>query len=261
MSQKIHPTAIIDPDARLGENVTVGPYAVVGAGVEVGAGTWIGPHVVIQGPTTLGVENRIFQFASVGEISQDMTARPDDGTRTEIGDRNTIREFVTINRGTLKDEGVTRIGSDNWLMAYVHIAHDCQVGNHTIFANNASLAGHVRVDDWAILGGFTLVHQFCRIGAHAFTAYSSGLSGDVPPFVIVQGNPARPRAINVEGLRRRGFDRESIARIRAAYKLIYRSGLTLDQVRERLAEQAGDCEHLARMLSFLQGSKRPLQRG
>lgn len=256
----IHPTAIIDAGAELAEDVQVGPYAVIGDGVRIGRGTRIGPHAVIQGPTTLGEDNRVFQFASVGEISQDMTARDGDGTRTEIGDRNTIREFVTINRGTLKEEGVTRIGSDNWIMAYVHIAHDCQIGSHTIFANNASLAGHVRIEDWVILGGFTLVHQFCRIGAHAFTAYSAGLSGDVPPFVTVQGNPARPRTINVEGLKRRGFEREEIARIRAAYKLIYRSGKTLDAVREELAAGAADCPHIARMLAFLQASKRPLQR-
>lgn len=261
MSAQVHPTAIVDPGARLGDGVRVGAYSIIDAEVEIGDGTVIAEHVVIRGPTRIGRDNRIFQFASIGEISQDMTARPGDGTRTEIGDRNTIREYVTINRGTRKDQGVTRVGSDNWIMAYVHIAHDCRVGNHTIFANNASLAGHVQVDDWAILGGFTLVHQFCRIGRHAFTAYSSGLSGDVPPFVTVQGNPARPRAINAEGLRRRGFSPEQIRRIRDAYKLIYRSGLTLEQVCERLESQAADCEHIRAMLEFLRSARRPLQRG
>lgn len=257
----IHPTAIIDPSAKLGSDVSVGPYAVIGPDVVIGEGSWIGPHAVVQGPTNIGKYNKIFQFASVGEISQDMTAKPDDGTRTEIGDHNTIREFVTINRGTLKQEGVTRIGSHNWLMAYVHVAHDCVIGDHTIFANNASLAGHVTIEDWVILGGFTLVHQFCRIGAHAFTAYAAGLSGDVPPFVMVQGNPAKPRSLNLEGLRRRGFKREEIAPIKDAYKLIYRSGKVMDEVRAELAVMAADSEHVARMLRFLESGKRPLQRG
>lgn len=258
--QGIHPTAIIDPGARLGADVSVGPYAVIGPEVEIGDGSWIGPHAVVQGPTTIGKGNKIYQFASVGELSQDMTAKPDDGTRTEIGDHNTIREFVTINRGTLKQDGVTRIGSHNWLMAYVHVAHDCVIGDHTIFANNASLAGHVTIEDWVILGGFTLVHQFCRIGAHAFTAYAAGLSGDVPPFVMVQGNPAKPRSLNLEGLRRRGFKREDVAPIKEAYRVIYRSGKVMDEVKQELAQLANDSEHVARMLRFIESGQRPLQR-
>lgn len=261
MSNLIHPTAVIDPSAELHESVKVGPYAVIGAQVQIGANSWIGPHAVVADLTTIGRDNKIFQFASVGEISQDMTAKPEDGTRTEIGDGNTIREFVTINRGTLKQDGVTRIGDHNWLMAYVHIAHDCQIGSHTIFANNASLAGHVTIEDWVILGGFTLVHQFCRIGAHAFTAYSAGLSGDVPPFVMVQGNPAIPRTINAEGLRRRGFSKESMAQIKQAYKLIYRSGKVLDEVKQELAAMAAGSEEVARMLKFIEAGRRPLQRG
>ena len=200
----IHPTAVIDASAELGADVSVGAYSVIGPDVTIGARTVIGPHVVINGPTRIGEDNRIHQFASLGDAPQDKKYA-DEPTRLEIGDRNTIREFVTFNRGTVQDEGVTRIGDDNWIMAYVHIAHDCRIGNQAIMANNASLAGHVTVGDYAILGGFTLIHQFCTIGAHALTAFGSHVSMDVPPYVTVGGTPARAHGLNMEGLRRRGF--------------------------------------------------------
>ena len=255
----IHDTAVVDPGAQIHESAQVGPYSIIGENVVVGAETRIGPHVVIGAHTRIGARNQIFQFASVGEISQDMTAKPDDGTSTEIGDDNIIREYVTINRGTLKEDGVTRVGSHNWIMAYCHIAHDCQIGSHTIFANNASLAGHVRIDDWVILGGFTLVHQFCRMGAHSFTGYASGLDRDVPPFVLVDGNPAVPRGINSRGLQRRGFEREAIKAIKDAYKLIYRSDLKLAEAVEQL-KAMGNNPHIIAMIDFIEASQRGLQR-
>lgn len=256
----VHATAIVDATAQVDDTAEIGPYSIVGADVTIGPGTRIGPHVVIGAHTDIGADNRIFQFASVGEISQDMTAREDDDTRTVIGDRNVIRESVTINRGTRKEEGVTRVGDDNWIMAYCHIAHDCQVGNHTIFANNASLAGHVRIEDWVILGGYTLVHQFCRLGAHSFTGYASGLDRDVPPFVLVDGNPAVPRGINARGLQRRGFDKADIRTIREAYRIIYRMELRVPEALEKLREQA-DNAHVASMITFIEQSERGLQRG
>ncbi len=211
---RIHPTAIIDAKAELHGSVEVGPYSIIGAGVEIGEDSWIGPHAVLTGPLKLGKRNKVYQFASVGELSQDKTATPDQPTCTLIGDDNVVREYVSIQRGTMKEyetkRGETRIGDRNLIMNYCHIAHDCVVGSDTIFANNASLAGHVEIGDWVILGGYTLVYQFCRIGPHAFTAYAAGLSGDVPPFVMVQGSPADARAINKEGLRRRGFKPEEI---------------------------------------------------
>ncbi len=251
--------AIVDPAAELAEDVEVGPYAVIGAGVRIDAGCRIGPHAVIEGPTRIGRDNRIFQFASVGTAPQD---KKYGGEPTElvIGDGNTIREFVTINRGTVQDEGVTRIGDDNWIMAYVHIAHDCQVGSHTIFANNASLAGHVRVEDYAILGGFTLVHQFCAIGTHAFTAFGTGVAKDIPPFVMVSGSPAHPHGLNVEGLRRRGFSSEAIQELKRAYKTLYRSGLTLEEAIGRLREQAGRVPEVATMVAFLEKRTRGIVR-
>ena len=202
----IHPSAVIDPAATIGDNVSIGPFCVIGAGVEIGDGTRIGPHVVIDGPTRIGRDNRIYAFCALGGEPQDKKYA---GQPTEliIGDRNVIREYCTFNRGTAEDSGITRIGNDNWIMAYVHMAHDCTVGNHTIFANAASLAGHCRVDDYAILGGFTLVHQFCQVGAHAFTAMGSVINRDVPPFVTVAGTYAEPHGINSEGLRRRGYDK------------------------------------------------------
>ncbi|MBS3936247.1 MAG: acyl-ACP--UDP-N-acetylglucosamine O-acyltransferase [Sulfuritalea sp.] len=252
MPSGVHPTALIDPGARLDESVCVGAYAIVGAGVEIGAGTWIGPHAVINGPTRIGRDNRIFQFVSLGEMPQDKKYAGEP-TRLEIGDRNTIREFCTFNRGTAQDVGVTRLGDDNWIMAYVHLAHDCQVGDHTIFANNAQLAGHVQVGDWAILGGFTVVHQFVRIGAHCITGMGAILLQDVPPFVTASGNPAAPHGINGEGLRRRGYSAETIASIKRAYKTLYRSGLKLDAAIAAIAAEAqqGDLAPLAALADFL----------
>ena len=255
----IHPSAIIDPKAELDENVSVGPFSMVGAGVRIGAGCQIGPHVVIEGPTTLGRDNRIYAFNSIGGEPQDKkySGQP---TRLEIGDRNTIREYCTFNRGTEEDGGLTRIGNDNWIMAYVHIAHDCLVGNGTIFANAASLAGHCRVDDFAILGGFTLVHQFCQVGAHAFTAMGSVINRDVPPFVTVAGSYAAPHGINSEGLKRRGFDSTRISSIKRAYRTIYKAGLTLADARAQLAEAAKDAPDVASLIEFIDRSQRSLVR-
>jgi UDP-N-acetylglucosamine acyltransferase len=255
----IHATAIIDPTARLSPGVSVGPYSVIGADVEVGEGTRVGPHVVINGPTRIGRDNRIYQFCSLGDAPQDKKYA---GERTylEIGDRNVIREYCTFNRGTAQDAGATRIGDDNWVMAYVHIAHDCQVGSHTIFANAASLAGHVRVEDYVILGGFTLVHQFCRLGAYSFCAFGSHIAKDVLPYVMVAGQPAQPHGLNTEGLRRRGVPAETIARLREAYKTIYRQGLPLEQAKERLAALAANSEEVATMLRFLEETRRSIVR-
>lgn len=236
MATAIHPTALVDAGARLGDNVEIGAYSVIGAGVEVGDGTWIGPHVVINGPTKIGRENRIFQFASLGEQPQDKKYAGEP-TTLDIGDRNTIREFCTFNRGTIQDAGATRVGNDNWIMAYVHIAHDCQVGNQTIFANNAQLAGHVHVGDWAILGGFTVVHQFVRIGAHSMTAMGTILLQDLPPYVTASGNPSAPHGINSEGLKRRGFSVEAIAALKRAYKALYRNGLKLEEAMAQIAAE------------------------
>ncbi len=251
--------AVIDPKAELAEDVSVGPYTVIGPDVQIGAGTTIGPHVVIMGPTRIGRNNRIFQFASLGDAPQDKKYAGEP-TRLEIGDGNTIREFVTINRGTVQDEGVTRIGDDNWIMAYVHIAHDCQIGNHTIFANNASLAGHVRVEDYVILGGFTLVHQFCALGVHSFTAFSTGIAKDVPPYVMVSGHSAQPHGLNSEGLKRRGFSAETLAQLKQAYKTLYRSKLSLQEAIEALRAQAGECPEVEVMVAFLEKQTRGIVR-
>jgi UDP-N-acetylglucosamine acyltransferase len=251
MSQSpIHPTAIIHPKAHLGSNVAVGAYSVVGEHVEIGDDTWVGPHVVINGHTRIGRGNRIFQFASIGEIPQDKKYAGEP-TRLEIGDRNTIREFCTFNCGTAQDAGATRLGSDNWIMAYAHLAHDCQIGNNTIFANNAQLAGHVHVGDFAILGGFTAVHQFVRIGAHSMTALGTILLQDLPPYVTAAGNTAKPFGINSEGLKRRGFDVEAVAALKRAYKLIYRSGATLEEARSKIAQEAEAQPALALLADFL----------
>jgi UDP-N-acetylglucosamine acyltransferase len=255
----IHPSAIIHPGAKLGTKVSVGAYSIVGEHVEIGDNTRIGPHVVIEGHTRIGQANCIFQFCSLGAAPQDKKYA-DEPTRLEIGDGNTIREFCTLNCGTVQDAGVTRLGNDNWIMAYVHLAHDCQIGDHTIFANNAQLAGHVHVGDYAILGGFTGVHQFVRIGAHCFTAIATVLVHDLPPYVMAAGDSAKPYGINVEGLRRRGFSAESMAAIKRAYKTLYKSGLTLDQARERLAEQAATCDEIVPLAEFLQGSTRGIVR-
>lgn len=231
----IHSTALVDPAAELDPSVTVGPYTVIGPHVKIGAGTTVGPHCVLEGHTTIGCDNRIFQFASLGAIPQDKKYAGEP-CELVIGNRNTIREFCTFNIGSPGDVGVTRVGDDNWLMAYVHLAHDCQVGSHTIFANNSQLAGHVHVGDWAILGGFTVVHQFVRIGAHSMTAMCTLLFADLPPFVMCQGQPAAARSMNFEGLRRRGFSPERISAIKTMHKALYRDDLTLQVARERIAD-------------------------
>lgn len=257
---RIHPTAIVDAKAELDGSVEVGPYSIIDAGVRIGADTWIGPHVVLRGPMTIGRGNQIFQFASLGEISQDKTAKRDDATRVEIGDGNMIREYVTIQRGTLKEQGLTRVGNHNWIMAQAHIAHDCIVGSHAILANGATLAGHVTIEDGVGLGGYTLVHQFCRIGASAYTGGGSVVLRDLPPYVIAEGHPARPRGINAEGLKRRGFSPQDIESVKDAYKLIYTSGLLMSKVKLKLAEMAQTSEHVGRMLAFIESSKRALAR-
>ena len=255
----IHPTAIIEAGAKLADDVQVGPYSVIGPKVRIGAGSTIGPHVVITGRTTLGENNRIFQFASLGEIPQDKKFEDDD-TELVIGDGNTVREFCTFNTGTVQGGGVTRIGDDNWIMAYVHVAHDCVIGNHTIFANNASLAGHVTVGDHAILGGFALIHQFCEIGEHAFISFASHVNQSVPPYVTVSGEKANVKGINTEGLKRRGYTPEQIRNIRRAYRTLYRSGLSLDEARETLQEMAKDAEEIRLMVEFLSHVERGIIR-
>jgi UDP-N-acetylglucosamine acyltransferase len=255
----IHPTAIIEPGARLGTNVAIGAYSLIGARVEIGEGTVVGPHVVIEGRTRLGRNNRVRQFASLGGAPQDKKYAGED-TSVEIGDGNTIHEYVTINRGTLGDARVTRVGNDNWIMAYVHLAHDCQVGSHAIFANACELAGHVQVGDWAILGATTLVHQFVRIGAHSFTGMGTYLDRDLPPFVGAAGNRAQPYGINTVGLRRRGFPGESIDALKRAYRTIYRSGLGQEEVRRELEAQAVACAEVGVIVEFLDASKRGIIR-
>lgn len=255
----IHATAIVDSDAEIADDVEIGPYSIIGPGVSIGQGSWIGPHVVINGPTRIGSNNRIFQFASIGDEPQDKKYHGEP-TRLEIGDNNTIREYCTISRGTTQDKGITRVGSDNWIMAYVHIAHDCQVGSHTIFANAATLAGHVTVEDHVILGGFSAVHQFCRLGAHCFTAMASAIPKDIPPFVMASGNFAEPHGLNVEGLKRRGFDKDAICSIRNAYKILYKQGKPLAQAKEELAVLAEDSPPVAQMLQFIQSSERGIIR-
>ena len=259
MSVKIHPTAIIDPKAELDSSVTVGAYSVIGANVKVDAGTTIASHVVLQGPTTIGKNNQIFQFSSLGEAPQDKKYR-DEPTTLEIGDNNTIREFCTFNRGTIQDKGVTKIGNDNWIMAYVHIAHDCTIGNNTILANNSSLAGHVDIHDYAILGGFTLIHQFCKIGAHVITAVGSVVFKDVPPYVTAAGYDAKPHGINSEGLKRRGFSPESITQIKRAYKALYRNGLSLEEAKAELAIMQKGCPEIIMLSDFLTVSTRGIVR-
>jgi UDP-N-acetylglucosamine acyltransferase len=246
----VHATALVDPSAQLAGDVTVGPYSIIGPHVEIGAGCWIGPHVVITGRTRIGANNRIYQFVSLGEIPQDKKYSGEP-TRLEIGDNNTIREFCTFNIGTVQDGGVTRLGNDNWIMAYVHLAHDCQVGHHTILANNAQLAGHVVVGDHAILGGFTGVHQFCRIGTHAITGGSTLVLKDVPPYVMASGNPAKPYGINAEGLKRRGFSADTIAGLKRAYRAIYRTGDTVEQAHAALAQQLSECPEIQPLIDFL----------
>lgn len=256
----IHPSAVVDPAARIGAGVSVGAFTLVGPDVEIGDGTWIGPHCSVQGPARIGRDNRIHGHAAIGGDPQD---KKFEGERTElvIGDRNVIREFATINRGTGNGGGITRIGDDNWLLAYTHVAHDCIVGNGCIFSNNATLAGHVEVGDQVILSGFAGVHQFCRIGAHAFIGMGAFVNGDVPPFVLVaQEDYGRPRGVNVEGLKRRGFDAERLAAIRRAYRTLYLSGAKLEEARVQLAEMARDSEDVRALLEFIDAGQRPLLR-
>jgi len=233
----IHPSAIVERGAELADSVTVGPYSVIGPHVRIGAGTTIGAHCVLEGRTTLGQDNRVFQFASLGAAPQDKKYAGEP-TELVIGDRNTIREFTTFNVGTAQDVGVTRIGNDNWIMAYVHIAHDCQVGSQTILANNATLGGHVHLGDWVFVGGLTGIHQFVKVGAHAMAGFASAVTQDVPPFMMVDGNPLAVRGFNIEGLRRRGFGSERIAAVKQMHRLLYRSGLTFEQAREQIAALA-----------------------
>jgi len=255
----IHPTAIVHRAARLAADVEVGPYSVIGEHVQVGEGSWIGSHVVIDGHTRIGRRNHIWHFSSIGAPPQDKKYKGEP-TGVEIGDNNTIREYVTINRGTVQDAGVTRLGNDNWIMAYVHFAHDCQVGNNTIFANLAQIAGHVTVGDWVIFGANTLAHQFVHIGAHAFTGMAAYLAQDVPPYVTAAGNMARPYGINKEGLKRRGFSPETIAGLKRAYKTLYRKGLGLEEAVSELKAQVAACPEVQPILDFIARSKRGIIR-
>ena len=255
----IHPSAIVHRGARLAADVEVGPYSVIGEHVEVGEGSWIGTHVVLDGHTRIGRRNRIWHFASIGAAPQDKKYAGDP-TRVEIGDGNTIREYVTINRGTAQDVGVTRVGNDTWIMAYVHFAHDCQIGSNTIFANACQLAGHVTVGDWVIFGATTLVHQHVHIGAHAFTGMGTYLPQDLPPYVMAAGNMAKPFGINKEGLKRRGFSPDTIAGLKRAYKTLYRRGLGLEEATRELEGQAKDCPEVRPILEFLARSKRGIIR-
>ena len=255
----IHPSAIVHPAAKLAAGVSVGPYSIIGEHVEIGEGTTIGPHVLIEGRTRIGAQNRIFAFSALGGAPQDKKYAGEP-TALEIGDRNIVREYCTFNCGTAQDAGTTRIGSDNWIMAYVHVAHDCQVGNNTIFSNAASIAGHVHVGDYAVLGGFTGVHQFVQIGAHSMTAGATLLLQDLPPYVMAAGNDCKPFGINAEGLKRRGFSEDQIAEIRRAYKTLYRSGLGLEEARVAIAEQAETAPELRILADFLGRSRRGIVR-
>lgn len=256
---KVHPTAIVDPGARLGADVEIGPYTVIGGDVEIGPGCRIGAHTVITGHTCLGRNNRIYPFVSLGEAPQDKKYGGEP-TRLEIGDHNTVREFCTLNRGTAQDVGVTRVGDNNWIMAYSHVAHDCQVASHTVFANNAQLAGHVHVGDYAILGGFTSVHQFCSIGAHTITGLGTVVLKDIPPYVRAAGNSARPYGINAEGLKRRGYTPETIAALKHAYRTLYRSGLGLSEATRELERQRAHCPEIQPLLDFIAASRRGIIR-
>ncbi|NVJ60482.1 MAG: acyl-ACP--UDP-N-acetylglucosamine O-acyltransferase [Gammaproteobacteria bacterium] len=252
----IHPTAIIDPKAELADNVEIGPYSIIGPEVKIDSGTRVGPHVVINGDTTIGKNNRFFQFSSIGEENQDKKYAGEP-TKTIIGDNNVFRECCTIHRGTVQDIGYTKIGNNGLFMAYTHIAHDCVIGDNVIFANNASVAGHVIVNDWVILGGFTGVHQFCKIGEHAFSGMKSSITQDVPPYVML--HEGEPRAINAEGLKRRGFDTDQIRDIKNAFRAIYRKGLKLDQAIEEI-KLIGSGDHLTRLIDFIQQSERGIVR-
>ena len=251
--------AVISPQAHIGPDVQIGPFAVIGADVMIGAGSWIGPHAVINGPTRIGAANKVFQFASLGEAPQDKKYQGEP-TRLEIGDRNVIREFVTVNRGTVQDGGVTRIGDDNLLMAYAHVAHDCHLGNQIIMANCATLAGHVEIQDWVIMGGLSAAHQFTKIGAHAFIANNGAVTRDVPPYVMAVGQPAEPHSVNTEGLKRRGFTPQQILNIRRAYRVLYRSGLKLEAALRQLDLLAVSQPEIAPFVAFIKRSSRSIVR-
>jgi UDP-N-acetylglucosamine acyltransferase len=255
----IDPRAIIAPDAMLGEGVEVGAYTIIGAGVRIGAGSWIGPHAVINGPTTLGLENKVFQFASIGDAPQDKKYRGEP-TRLEVGDRNVFREFCSVNRGTASGRGVTKIGDENLFMAYSHVAHDCIVGSNCVMSNCTALAGHVQLGDWVILSGYAGVHQFCKVGAHSFLGNNAAITRDVPPYLLVAGTPAEPKGVNSEGLKRRGFGPEQITNIRNAYRLLYRSGLKLAAATEQLQALAVDQPELLPFVQFLAASERSIIR-
>jgi len=251
--------AVISPSAQIASDVEIGPFTVIGADVVIGAGTWIGPHAVIKGPTTIGTDNKIFQFASLGDAPQDKKYKGEP-TRLEIGDRNVFRECVTVNRGTVHDQGVTRIGSDNLLMAYVHVAHDCRVGDKVVMSNCATLGGHVELGDWVIMGGLSAVHQHTKIGAHCFIANNAAVTRDVPPYVMAVGQPAEPHSVNSEGLKRRGFDAGQIRNIRRAYRLLYRSGLKLEAALEQLDTIAKDQPEIRPFVEFIRRSTRSIVR-
>ena len=255
----IHERAIVSSRARVHEEVSIGPYSIVGPDVEIGPGTRVESHVVLKGPCVIGRDNHIFQFASIGDDPQDKKYAGEP-TRLVIGDRNTIREYCTINRGTVQDAGVTRVGNDNWIMAYVHIAHDCVIGDQTIFANNSTLAGHVHIGDWAILGGFTAVHQYCHIGTHTLTGIFTSVTKDIPAYVLASGRPAIPRGINAEGLKRRGFSSNQITNLREAYRALYRQGLKLGEAVEILEERARTQEEVVALLDSVRSSSRGLIR-
>jgi UDP-N-acetylglucosamine acyltransferase len=256
---RIHPTALVDSKAELASDVEVGAYSTIGPKVRIDSGSKIASHVVIQGNTQIGKNNHIFQFNSLGAVPQDKKYNQED-TQLIIGNNNTIREFCTFNLGTVQDQGITRIGDDNWIMAYVHIAHDCQVGNHVIMANNSSLAGHVDIHDHAILGGFTLVHQFCKIGAHVITAVGSVIFKDIPPYITASGYDANPHGINAEGLKRRNFSADTILHIKRAYKALYRNGLSLDEAKIELTKMSKQCPEVSLMVEFLNQSSRGIIR-
>lgn len=255
----IDPRAVIDDGAEIADGVEIGPFSIIGPDVKIGAGTVVGPHVVIKGPTTIGENNHFYQFCSIGEAPQDKSFN-NEATRLEIGNGNTFRECCTVNRATVKDDWITAIGDDNWIMAYVHIAHDCKVGSHTIMANAVTLAGHVHIGDYAVLGGFSKIHQFCRVGDHAFCAMDSGVTRDVPPFVTVSGMPADPHGLNAVGLRRRDFSRQQIQAIRHAYRVLYRSGLRLEEALKELEDDARQSPEVAAMVDFIRDTHRSIVR-
>lgn len=255
----IHSSAIVHPDARIAKDVAIGPFSIIGPDVEIGEGTWVGPHVVINGPTRIGKQNKIYQFCSLGDAPQDKKYAGET-TQLEIGDGNVIREYCTFNRGTVQDTGVTRLGDNNWIMAYVHLAHDCQVGSNTIFANGTTLAGHVKVEDKVIFGAFTILHQFCRVGFHSFTGMGTVIKADVPPYTMLNGNPAEPHGINTEGLKRSGFSKEEISDLRRAYKIIYKSSLRLQEAIEELETLAEKSPSVRRIPEFLKLSERGIIR-